>query len=185
MKIRNNILTLYRFHPKTGEDAEDLPFTLSVSEKEEIAAMRRAGARFYWNENEDGTISRSELQNISFVANVLGVTIRTVDSPNTKKDACSRLTAAGRVNMNLDIYSSYADANKELGLPRGVGLYKDLEPIPALDCDVHPEQYSCVVHVRKWSYEGNEGAPDLSFLGLECVLHLTDGYKTDIFVYAV
>lgn len=85
--------------------------------------------------------------------------------------------------MNLEIFATYAEANESLGLPKGTGQLGDLRPIPALDPDVHPEQYSCVVYVRKWTYDGNEGTPDLSFLGLECAEHLTDGYKTDIFIY--
>lgn len=86
--------------------------------------------------------------------------------------------------MNLDIFATYEEANRELGLPRGTGTYGDLKPIPALDKDIYPEQFSCVVYVRKWTYDGLEGSPDLSFIGLECVEHLTDGYKTDIFIYA-
>lgn len=86
--------------------------------------------------------------------------------------------------MNLEIYASYQEANEALGLPRDRGACGDLEPIPALDKDTHQEQYTCVVYVRKWTYEGNTGAPDLSFLGLECAEHLCDGYKTDIFIYA-
>lgn len=85
--------------------------------------------------------------------------------------------------MDITIYSSYEAANAGLGLPRDAGPCGDLEPIPALSRDVHAEQFACVVSVRKWSYDGNEGAPDLSFIGLECVRHLTDGYKTDIFIY--
>lgn len=88
--------------------------------------------------------------------------------------------------MDLTIYSSYDEANKELGLPRGTGNCGDLVPIPALDQDTHSEQYSCVVYVRKWTYTYGDDAPppDLSFIGLECVNRLSDGYKTDIFVYA-
>lgn len=86
--------------------------------------------------------------------------------------------------MNLTIYATYEEANEALDLPRGKGLYDDLVPIPALSKDTHAEQYTCVVHVRKWTYDGNEGHPDLSFLGLECVGHLCNGYKTDVFIYA-
>lgn len=86
--------------------------------------------------------------------------------------------------MQLDIYATYQEANEALELPRGTGTCNDLIPIPALDKDVHAEQYTCVVYARKWSYDGNAGHPDLHFLGLECVEHLTDGYKTDIFIYA-
>jgi len=88
------------------------------------------------------------------------------------------------MSIELTIYASYEEANRALGLPRGSGSLGDLEPIPALDQDIHAEQYSCVVHVRKWTYEGGDrNGPDLSFIGLECVEHLTDGYKTDIFIY--
>lgn len=86
--------------------------------------------------------------------------------------------------MNLEIFATYEEANRELGLPRGEGVCGDLMPIPALDKDRNQEQYSCVVYVRKWTYDGNEGTPDLLFLGLECVEHICDGYKTDIFIYA-
>lgn len=85
--------------------------------------------------------------------------------------------------MLLDIYDTYEEANKALNLPTGVGISGDLVPIPALSKNAHQEQYSCVVYVRKWSYEGNKGTPDLSFIGLECLEHLCDGYKTDIFIY--
>jgi hypothetical protein len=86
--------------------------------------------------------------------------------------------------MNLDIYATYEEANTALELPRDVGVYGDLIPIPALSQREHAEQYSCVVHVRKWSYEGNKEPPDLTFIGLECVAHIHNGYKTDIFIYA-
>lgn len=86
--------------------------------------------------------------------------------------------------MDLTIFATYEEANKALELPKDVGTYGDLIPIPALDKDTHQEQYSCVVYVRKWTYDGNAGSPDLSFLGLECVTHLCNGYKTDIFIYA-
>lgn len=83
--------------------------------------------------------------------------------------------------MQIDIYATYEEANAALELPHDIGSFGDLIPIPALDKDVHAEQYSCVIYIRKWTYEGNEGFPDLSFLGLECIDHLHDGYKTDIF----
>jgi hypothetical protein len=86
--------------------------------------------------------------------------------------------------MNLDIYETYAEANEALRLPRGVGVYGDVRPIPALSKREHAEQYSCVVHVHKWTWDGNRGSPDLSFIGLECVAHFCDDYKTDIFIYA-
>lgn len=86
--------------------------------------------------------------------------------------------------IECTIFPTYEQANNELGLPRDSGVFKDLTPIPKLDQDVHPEQYSCVVYIRKWTYSGNFEPPDLSFIGLECVTHLCDGYKTDIFIYA-
>lgn len=90
--------------------------------------------------------------------------------------------------MQIDIFATYEEANKELGLPRDTGVCGDLTPIPALDKDVNAEQFSCVVYVRKWTYDGHpkgiDGAPDLSFLALECLEHLTDDYKTDIYIYA-
>lgn len=87
------------------------------------------------------------------------------------------------VHIGLDFYSSYEEVNAALGLPRDAGPYNDCIPLPALDQDVHPEQYSCVVVVRKWSYEGLKEPPDLSFIGLQCCHHLSNGYKTDIFIY--
>lgn len=87
------------------------------------------------------------------------------------------------VLTGLDFYSSYEEVNEALNLPRGTGNFGDLTPIPALDQDVHPEQYSCVVVARKWSYEGIKEPPDLSFIGLSCCYHLSDGYKTDVFIY--
>lgn len=86
--------------------------------------------------------------------------------------------------LDCTIYATYEEANEALDLPRGAGVFNDLQPIPALDKDVHAEQFSCVVYVRKWSYNGNKEPPDLSFIGLECVQHLSDGYKTDLFIYA-
>ncbi len=86
--------------------------------------------------------------------------------------------------MDLTIYETYQEANAALGLPRNTGPCDDLIPIPALSKDKNAEQYSCVVYCRKWTYEGNKEPPDLSFIGLECVGHLCDGYKTDIFIYA-
>lgn len=85
--------------------------------------------------------------------------------------------------MDISIFATYEEANEALGLPTGKGACNDLTPIPALDKDKNQEQYSCVVYVRKWSYDGNKEAPDLSFIGLECVEHITNGYKTDIFIY--
>lgn len=85
--------------------------------------------------------------------------------------------------MNLNIYSTYEEANRELGLPRDEGRFGDLTPIPALSTDEHLEQYSCVVYIRKWTYDGNTAPPDLTFIGFICIRHFCDGYKTDVFIY--
>ena len=54
--------------------------------------------------------------------------------------------------MELTIFASYAEANEALGLPRSSGVLGDLTPIPALDPDVNPEQYTAVVYIspRGW-----------------------------------
>lgn len=82
------------------------------------------------------------------------------------------------------LFATYEEVNRFFDLPSGTGSCNDLKPVPALDKDVHAEQYSCVLYVRKWTYNGNTEPPDLSFLGLECVEHLCDDYKLDLFIYA-
>lgn len=77
MKTTGNTLTLRRYHPETGEDAEELPAGLPVEAKEEIAAMRRNGAKFYFEEFDDGWY-RVELSNVSFVAHALGQTLNII-----------------------------------------------------------------------------------------------------------
>ena len=54
---------LYRFHPTTGADAEEMDTAgLPEADKVELAQMRRAGARFYWQGD-----CRVEVHNITSV----------------------------------------------------------------------------------------------------------------------
>lgn len=80
MKVVDGAVTLYRFHPTTNADAEELEpeefATLSEHERNELAKMRREGAKFFWCENEDGSFSRVEKANIAFVVNVSGLTLK-------------------------------------------------------------------------------------------------------------
>lgn len=79
---------LYRFHPETGADAEEIeiPPQATDADRAELAQMRRNGATFWWQENEPEAIaaglekfSRVERINIEFIAVALGVTL-TFDS---------------------------------------------------------------------------------------------------------
>lgn len=73
---------LYRYHPQTGADAEDIEIPPEATEQDriELAEMRRNGATFWWQENEPGDIaaglerySRVERGNITFVMQVFGI----------------------------------------------------------------------------------------------------------------
>lgn len=88
---------LYRYHPETGEDAEDITLPSHATEKDriEFAEMRREGATFWWQQDESAefqldnglmiqrfpikldtkTYSRVERTNIEFVAKVLNLTL--------------------------------------------------------------------------------------------------------------
>lgn len=72
---------LYRYHPETGEDAEDIVIPPEATEKDriELAEMRRNGATFWWQENESEHIaaglekfSRVERINMEFIAKAMG-----------------------------------------------------------------------------------------------------------------
>lgn len=68
--------TCWRFHPVTGQDAEDFSKELVVmpdKDREELAAMSANGATFWWIKDTDGEIARIEKINYSFVANVMGI----------------------------------------------------------------------------------------------------------------
>lgn len=79
--------------------------------------------------------------------------------------------------MNIDIYETYEEANEALYLPMG--------DIPKLSKRDHPEQYSCVVFVRKWHWDKGKDAdpPNLAFIGLECVASFHQE-KASVFIYA-
>lgn len=79
MKTDNGVMTLRRYHPVTGADAEDLPPDLSESDKIEIAEMRRNGAKFYWQEDTDDGWVRVELITISFIAKVTGLKLEIIN----------------------------------------------------------------------------------------------------------
>ena len=65
---------IYRFHPITKVDAEDIDTTgMSDREKAELAAMRRAGAKFYWQSDTGETYHRCELSNFRFVIEMHGM----------------------------------------------------------------------------------------------------------------
>lgn len=74
---------LYKFHPITKENADDIDTSiLNDEQKQELALMVRNGAKFYWQENEPGDdekFSRVELQNISFVLTMTGVKIERIE----------------------------------------------------------------------------------------------------------
>jgi hypothetical protein len=74
---------LYRFHPVTLEDAEEFDTTgLTVEEKEELAALRRSGAKFYWSSwPKHEEFSRCELSNIRFVVEAVGAKLVIQDQP--------------------------------------------------------------------------------------------------------
>lgn len=77
----------YRFHPKTGQDANELDTGhLTPEQKQELAAMVAAGAKFYWEKSDDHGIgvlkgyTRVERQNVSFALKVAGVQFEFVDT---------------------------------------------------------------------------------------------------------
>jgi hypothetical protein len=74
------VQTFYRFHPATGQDANEFD-TASMPEKDriELAEMVRAGAKFYWEgpgkvgEGYLKGYGRIERANVEFVLRVTGV----------------------------------------------------------------------------------------------------------------
>jgi hypothetical protein len=81
-KHPDGIVTLYRRHPITGMDSEDMAEffkTALPDEIQELAAERRAGAKYYWLEDQEGNYERNEINNFGFVCYVLGHKIKIVD----------------------------------------------------------------------------------------------------------
>lgn len=88
---------LYRFHPITGKDANDInTFRMSDEQKAEVAAMIRAGACFYWQRakladhltDAPGVVQgyiRIEWNNFSFVAFATGLNVVRHESDHFKK----------------------------------------------------------------------------------------------------
>jgi hypothetical protein len=70
---------LYRFHPVTGVDAEDMRGEPDEG-KQEIAAMIRQGARLYWHLNDAGEYTRCEKANIGFVLKVMGIPLECIET---------------------------------------------------------------------------------------------------------
>lgn len=81
------VARLYRFHPLDGRDANDVQSepeyaNASTKDKEEVAAMFRAGAKFYWTTFPGETAYfRVELKNFRFVVEVLGDRVETHEAP--------------------------------------------------------------------------------------------------------
>jgi len=71
---------LYRFHPQTGADAEDMTGE-SDEAKQEIAALIRMGGKLYWHQHDDGEYGRVEYKNIAFVLSVIGVPVECNELP--------------------------------------------------------------------------------------------------------
>jgi hypothetical protein len=79
----------YRFHPKTGADANDFDFAdMPDKARIEIAAMVRAGARFYWekstpDDHGPGVVkgyNRVEQGNVKFALDVAGIPYEFIDT---------------------------------------------------------------------------------------------------------
>lgn len=76
----------YRFHPKTGQDANEFELMLTVEQREELASMVRAGAKFYWQKTDEigiGVVdgyTRVEKTNIEFVLKVTGANYQFFDT---------------------------------------------------------------------------------------------------------
>jgi len=71
----------YRFHPVTGIDANDLTVVGNPEQREEIADMVRAGARFYWHKEPitGGEWGRIERANYAFVKNMMGEPVEWIE----------------------------------------------------------------------------------------------------------
>jgi hypothetical protein len=70
----------WRYHPVTGEDANDLEVEhLTPEQRQELAEMIRSGARFYW-ELRNGAYGRVERNNIEFVLRVIAIPYEFIDA---------------------------------------------------------------------------------------------------------
>ena len=79
-------VVFYRFHPVTGADANIFDMVgWTAEQKQEMAAMVRCGARFYWKKEgqarrgDPGCYTRVEKRNASFALTVAGIPHRFVD----------------------------------------------------------------------------------------------------------
>lgn len=89
MNTAEPVQKFYRFHPITGQDANDLPLEMLTEEQRiEVAAMVRAGAKFYWDRIDAGEpgpadvqgYTRIEKANVLFVLRVTGLKYEFIDS---------------------------------------------------------------------------------------------------------
>lgn len=88
MKIDNkSVQKFFRFHPVTGQDANDLDISkLSEGQRSELAEMVRAGAKFYWEgpgKTGEGYVKgygRVEYANVKFVLDVTATPYEFIDT---------------------------------------------------------------------------------------------------------
>jgi len=75
---------LYRFHPITGKNAEDMTGE-SDDHKQELARLiREFGCKFYWQMQDDTKeYCRVEYKNIAFVLLAIGVKIECIEQQKT------------------------------------------------------------------------------------------------------
>jgi hypothetical protein len=74
--------TCYRFHPVTGEDANDFAGAgLTDEQKQGLAEMFRNGAQYYWHQMTDGAEwTKLERSNYQFIANVIDEDVEWIDA---------------------------------------------------------------------------------------------------------
>ena len=81
-------LRFFRFHPVTGQDANELPIELlNVDQRQELAQMVSNGAKFYWEPAKDNGpdvlegYSRVEHGDMRFVLDATGQPYEFVEAP--------------------------------------------------------------------------------------------------------
>jgi hypothetical protein len=76
----------WRFHPITGADANSIDTSqFTAQQKNELAEMVRAGARFYWEKrsptsDDPEEYGRVEYSNVKFVLDVMGMKYEFLDT---------------------------------------------------------------------------------------------------------
>lgn len=78
-----SINRFFRFHPVTGQDANDIDTSGATQEhKTMLAEMVSAGAKFYWEESpvDAGGFGRVEHSNVKFVLDMTGAKYEFVDT---------------------------------------------------------------------------------------------------------